>query len=214
VWYSFREYLGDDLEVGYESVPAMTGGTAFGRLARGELVLEGMPVIVASRQASSGNFAAHSASGGSLSGLCEVMLLADDRDDSHIEGEITCLLLYKGEHVLRVSPKRPLHRRRDSGNDAADFYDLYHEDDFDAMQRFDDFHCCTEHVFGIALVPVPGEDEVYRRIGLFHAEGAGCLGEFGKRDPPVLQVEEMPPPSGFEQELRQCIQVRDTITLI
>ena len=136
---------------------------------------------------------------------CAIYLLADDPADEAVVMEMYCLCLRRGEHGYAG----------DADHDIGD-HDL-DERVTRAVEMGIPFpiteHECDEHLFGIALVKISGRDsETYERIGLFHAEGRGCLWD-DAADFVMPCGTMILPASGFEEAYRDSVIVKDKITL-
>jgi hypothetical protein len=143
-------------------------------------------------------------------------LLADDPEDQQFVGDITCLDLASGEHTEFIIDDEK------SSDPAIDYtkelfpWEIEEIDPTDS--RLINIHYshrqCNEHIVGLALVVVPGDQRTYRRIGLFHAKGA-CVGiSYDKDSEWKIASSELLPSSSFFQDWHRSTDTERSITLI
>jgi hypothetical protein len=177
---------------------------------RGALNLGYGLVVVATRTSAIDVFTLRALPERPLSGDHSIDLLADDPEDQHFVGDITCLDLAGGCHPIDVTVQE-----EESSDSNIDYIALENEEDERLGSWGYDFHDCNEHIVGLALVPVPGEQKTFRRIGLFHAKGAACVGtpyseDSGRR----ISSSKLPSPSLFFHDWYHSLDIRSGITLI
>ncbi|KAK0621641.1 heterokaryon incompatibility protein-domain-containing protein [Bombardia bombarda] len=180
-------------------------GSQFGRLRRAAVTLEYVAIAVASRTDASGVFKLKpQAAGTTLHGAISITLLADDPNDARMVGDITCLHLYMGKHDIHVD-------KRDQFEPDMEIEEL----DNDNYHLYFTVYECDKHSVGLALVPVPGEDGTYRRIGLFHAKCFTCMGYSNEDTRPLIRASDVIPPNHhFYVDWKSSFEFRKYVTLI
>lgn len=171
------------------------------------------PSVVATRTSAADTFTLKARHGVHLSRSISIGLLADDPEDQHFAGDITCLNLASGGHTEFIIDDEK------SSGPAIDYMKQLYPWQIDPTDPgltnlHYSHHECNEHVVGLALVPVPGEERTYRRIGLFHAKG-DCLGiSYNKNSGRKMASSELPLPSSFFRDWNHSIDIEGSITLI
>ena len=195
-------------------------GTKYDRQT-GALTLHFGRVAAATRTSASDAFALRAKSPGrqQISTPHQINLVADDPDDQNFVGELVCLELGSGSHEvwihnaslkLRVPAADGTTWARHEGVLSREDYSRYLLDDEDFNVRG-----CNEHRVGLALVAVDGDQETYRRLGVFHASGPNCVGfSYTEGSSMTLEADLVPKPSDSFVEWAQNAEWKDNIRLV
>lgn len=216
-WFGSSLYLEkhvEECDASYE-FDAPTG-SPFGGLTRGAITLSGIGVCTVTRASESVPFSLKLRSRDQLSDVCKVEILADDPEDGKHVGDMVCLYLYSGRHTLAIRRNRPEYPVwYDTPDPSED--DWYEEDEAAWCEaNYAEYPIeveCKEHFVGLALLPVYGQVHTFRRIGLFHAEGLGCMGLREVGDAKTVAAEDILPSSGAAEEWIRNIEMKDQIIL-